>query len=58
MFNKILTLNKTSRLICRWVATGNARNPLACVWAETNTRGAAKAAPSPKDESGSMPLCA
>jgi hypothetical protein len=58
LFNKILTLNKTSRLTCRWVATGNARNPFACVWAEGNTRGAAKVAPSPKEDSGRMRLCA
>jgi len=58
MFNKILTFNKTFRLTCRWIATGDARNPIACVWAEGSTRGAANAAPSPEDDSGRALLCA
>jgi hypothetical protein len=58
MTNRILTLQKAGRLTCAWVPTGNPRNPLACVWAETAVRVSAKAAPSSNDNSGRMPRCA
>ena len=57
MTNKILTLQKAG-LTCAWVPTGNPRNPLACVWAETAARKSAQAAPSSNIDSGRMPLCA
>jgi hypothetical protein len=58
MTNNILTLQSAGRLTCAWVPTGNPRNPLACVWAETAARKSAKAAPSPNIDSGRMRLCA
>ena len=58
MTNRILTLQKAGRLTCAWVPTGNPRNPLACVWAETAARKSAKAAPSSNVNSGRMPRCA
>jgi hypothetical protein len=54
MTNKILSLRKAGRLTCTWVATGNPRNPLACVWAQADVRSAAKTT-SPKDDSGRLP---
>jgi hypothetical protein len=58
MTSNILTLQKTGRLTCAWVSTGNPHNPLACVWAETTARKSSKAAPSSNANSGRMPLCA
>jgi hypothetical protein len=58
MTNKILTLQSVGRLTCAWVPTGNPRNPLACVWAETAARKSANAAPSSNANSGRMQLCA
>lgn len=58
MFNTILTLQKPDRLTCAWVPTGNPRNPLACVWADTAARKSSKAAASSNSNSGRMPLCA
>ncbi len=45
MNNNILTLQKTTRLTCAWVPTGNPRNPLACVWVDTNHKTIAKLHP-------------
>jgi len=58
MFNNILMLRKTSRLICSWVATGNPSMPLACVWAETSVPNNGREPSSSKEELGRMPLCA
>ena len=58
MTNNILTLQKPFRLTCFWVRTGNPRNPLACVWVETNARNKDKVASSSNDESEGVRLCA
>jgi hypothetical protein len=58
MTNTILTLQRAARLTCFWVRTGNPRNPLACVWAETKPRSNYKEASSSNNESGGMQLCA
>ena len=58
MFNNVLTLQKSRRLTCVWVPTGNPRMPLACVWLETTARDNSKAASSSNDESWGIPLCA
>ncbi len=58
MFKNTLTLQKAARLTCSWVRTGDPQRPLACVWADAKVRTSSKAASSPKDESGRMPLCA
>jgi hypothetical protein len=58
MTKNILTLRKTGRLVCAWVATGNPRTPLACVWAQASARGAAKTSASPNDDSGRLPQSA
>ena len=31
--NKLCMVQGTGRLICNWVATGDPKMPLACVWA-------------------------
>jgi hypothetical protein len=58
MFNNILTLQRPIRLICFWVRTGNPRNPLACVWVDSNARNNCKEASSSNDKLGGMLLCA
>ena len=58
MTNNILTLRKTGRLVCAWVATGNPRTPLACVWVDPDARGDTKAASSSNIPSGETALCA
>ena len=58
MFNNILTLQRPIRLTCFWVRTGNPRNPLACVWVDTNVCSNPKEASSSNNKSGGMLLCA
>ena len=58
MCNNILAFQKLLGLTCFWVRTGNPRNPLACVWAETKPRSNYKEASSSNNESGGMQLCA
>jgi hypothetical protein len=58
MFNNILTLHKPLRLTCFWVRTGNPRNPLACVWMESNAQNNGIAASSANEELGGMLRCA
>jgi hypothetical protein len=58
MTNSILTLQRGARLTCFWVRTGNPRNPLVCVWAETKPRSNYKESSSSNNESGGMQLCA
>jgi hypothetical protein len=58
MTNNIFTLQRAARLTCFWVLTGNPRNPLACVWVETNARMNGKEASPSNDETGGMLLCA
>ena len=43
MKNKLHLTQKTVRLICAWVATGDAKKPLACVWGAAKTPCAASA---------------
>jgi hypothetical protein len=54
----ILSFQKTARLTCAWVPTGNPRNPLACVWFDANARTTSKEASSSNNESGRLPQCA
>ena len=54
----ILSFQKTARLTCAWVQTGNPRNPLACVWFDANARTTSKEASSSNNESGRLPQCA
>jgi hypothetical protein len=60
MTNNILSLRKAGRLTCTWVRTGDARNPLVCVWTDGKARsvGTSKEASSPKITSGRMQRCA
>lgn len=59
MKNILFPVRNTGRLICAWVATDNAKNPLACVWTDIpSSRAASTAQPSPADEVGRVPLCA
>jgi len=45
MKNKLCLVQKTVRLTCTWVPTGDAKKPLACVWLETGTPRTVTAAP-------------
>jgi hypothetical protein len=61
MFNNIRNPQNANRLIRTWVATGNPRRPLACVWidaAGTNVSTSSKEAVSSNTNSGRLPLCA
>ena len=59
MFNNILTLHLPARLTCTWVSTGNPRNPLVCVWAESTPPRKIAKEPSPsKTNAGRLPQCA
>jgi hypothetical protein len=55
--NKLFLIQKASRLACRWVATGDPKTPLACVWTAPKAPAVAATASSP-DESGRIHLCA
>jgi hypothetical protein len=57
MYNKLQLIRKTPRLICSWLPTGDAKKPLACVWAESETAQPLFAASS-KDEPLGVRLCA
>ena len=57
MMNKLFLMQKTGRLTCNWVQTGDPRIPLACVWAGSMTAQAATNVPS-ADDHGRLPWCA
>jgi hypothetical protein len=57
MTNNILALKKAGHLTCTWIATGDPRTPLACVWAQPKGRSSAKEALSPNDDSGRVLCC-
>ena len=57
MINKLFLIQKTGRLACNWVATGDPKTPLACVWTASKTPTNATSASS-TDEIGRMHLCA
>lgn len=55
--NRLFLIQKQGRLACKWVATGDPKMPLACVWA-TSKAPALIATASSTDETGRMHLCA
>jgi hypothetical protein len=57
MKNKLHLVQKIVRLTRTWVPTGDAKNPLACVWVEAGTQRAVSAAPA-GTEAGRLHLCA
>ncbi|MGA2809127.1 MAG: hypothetical protein ABSE87_13420 [Terracidiphilus sp.] len=57
MTNKLHLIKNTFRLSCVWVATGDARTPLACVWVKSATAQAMSTA-SLETEPGRLYLCA
>jgi len=57
MMNKLFLIQKTGRLACKWVATGDPKTPLACVWAASKAPSVAATASS-TDETGRIHLCA
>jgi hypothetical protein len=65
MNNKIYLIRlrqRTGRLTCNWVPTGDKKMPLACVWTGTNASPGAAAASSSEEtgteETGKMQQCA
>jgi hypothetical protein len=50
-------VHKTNRLTCTWVATGDAKMPLACVWLGTQTAQTPSVAPH-NDEIERLRQCA
>jgi hypothetical protein len=57
MKNKLHLVQKTARLSCIWVATGDAKRPLACVWGAAKSPGAASAVTFNSEEAR-LHLCA
>jgi hypothetical protein len=57
MLNKLYLIQSTGRLTCSWVATGDPKMPLACVWAGSKVPQVALTASS-TDETGRIHLCA
>ena len=57
MTNKLYLMQRTGRLTCKWVLTGDPKLPLARVWTELKTPQATSTAFS-TDETGRMHLCA
>jgi hypothetical protein len=58
MKNKLHLIQKTGRLTCNWVQTGNPKMPLACIWTDSKAAQAAFAESATMDEAGRMHLCA
>jgi hypothetical protein len=59
--NKLHLIRKTVRLTCTWVPTGDAKRPLACVWAPSKAPRAGNTQSSERETSkigGRMHLCA
>ena len=57
MMNKLFLIQKTGRLACKWIATGDPKTPLACVWRAPKGPTVAATASS-TDETGRIHLCA
>ena len=57
MKNKLLAIQKSVRLVCIWVPTGNSVRPLVCKWVGAAMAQTAAASPSQAD-AGRMRLCA
>lgn len=57
MMNRLFLIQKAGRLTCRWVQTGDAKTPLACVWTASKAPAVAATESFP-DESGRIHLCA
>ena len=57
MMNKLSLIQKTGRLACKWVATGDPKTPLACVWTVFKASSVAATASS-TNETGRIHLCA
>lgn len=57
MITKLHLVQKTVSLTCNWVPTGEARNPLICVWTGSKIAEDANSASS-TDNAGRMHLCA
>ena len=55
--NNVFFMQRTGRLTCSWVQTGDPKIPFACVWAGSKT---AQAVPSvlSADDNGRLPRCA
>jgi len=53
--NKLHLIERSGRLTCNWVKTGDPRLPLVCVWT-INPQVVSKA--SSNDDAGGMHLCA
>lgn len=59
MFRSNSVIQKSTRLTCAWVPTGNPNQPLACVWLDSIARTSRSAAASSSNEElGRMLLCA
>ena len=57
MINKLFLIQKTGRLACNWVATGDPKTPLTCVWTASKAPTSVPTASS-TDETERMHLCA
>jgi hypothetical protein len=57
MKNNLHLVQKTARLSCTWIPTGDARMPFTCVWVEAQTSQPTSVAPS-NDEIGRLRQCA
>jgi hypothetical protein len=57
MMNKLFLIQKTGRLACKWVVTGDPKTPLLCVWTASKAP-AVIATASAADETGRCHLCA
>jgi hypothetical protein len=57
MMNKLRLTQRSGRLACNWVQTGDPKMPLACVWADSKAPQIVSAAFS-SDEAGRVQLCA
>jgi hypothetical protein len=54
---KLILIRNTVRLTCVWVATGDVKNPLACVWVKAQKQ-QADASAARQDETAKVHLCA
>jgi hypothetical protein len=57
MMNKLYLIQRTGRLTCNWVLTGDPKTPLACIWTGSKAPQAASNASS-TEETGRIHLCA
>jgi len=54
--NKLFLIQRTGRPVCKWMATGDPKTPLACVW--TASKAPTNIATASSTEIGRMHLCA